>query len=444
MLSLSDKETSPYWKLIYGSPTPKSFNELRIESNKKNQVTQYAKELYVQKNCEYLLSLEVNCLKHKIGKLGIGIGGSRNSLAVSSKTEGFVLLKKIITFEENMGINFFIGGLNRANLSGVIKNLTLKRISKNVLNEGKDLEEKKIFLSDSEAEAIFIEEMNRKCQFLGLTQTVFKNSHGLSSNGQFSTSSDMLKLGLHASGFSEILKVWGAKRHTVKIEGKNYRTIDIKTTGISQELELSYSILGCKTGTLTPNVFNILMLVCDEDENVFLVSIMQSKTLSSRFMDVKKIIDVARKKMSDSKYKPTEVFEACSGSILQIKNNPFYWTNSSHKILYSFNENVVIPQASLTKVMTAIIMLENIQDLNEIFKIKLSDIVGGSGPIIFEGDEITYKDALFLMMLPSSNTIAKAVSRVIGHKLSDNNSKDRISKFGSNLKDSQELSDSFE
>lgn len=138
--------------------------------------------------------------------------------------------------------------------------------------------------------------MNRKCQFLGLTQTVFKNSHGLSSNGQFSTSSDMLKLGLHASGFSEILKVWGAKRHTVKIEGKNYRTIDIKTTGISQELELSYSILGCKTGTLTPNVFNILMLVCDEDENVFLVSIMQSKTLSSRFMDVKKIIDVARKK----------------------------------------------------------------------------------------------------------------------------------------------------
>lgn len=94
--------------------------------------------------------------------------------------------------------------------------------------------------------------------------------------------------------------------------------------------------------------------------------------------------------------------------------------------------------------MTAIIMLENIQDLNEIFKIKLSDIVGGSGPIIFEGDEITYKDALFLMMLPSSNTIAKAVSRVIGHKLSDNISKDRISKFGSNLKDSQELSDSFE
>lgn len=443
-LSLSDKETSPYWKLNYGSPAPKSSDKLRIEPNKKGQVTQYAKELYVRKNCEYLLLLEVNCLKYKTGKLGIGIGGTKDSLAVSRKTEGFVLLKKIVTFEENMGINFFIGGMNRANLSGVIKNLTLTRLSKRVLNEGDSLERKKHVLNDSEAESIFVEEMNRKCQYLGMKKTVFKNPHGLSSTGQFSTSSDMIKLGLQALGFPEILKVWGAKRHTAKIEGKNYRSIAIETTGSSQELESYYSILGCKTGTLAPNVFNTLMLLCDEDENVFLTTIMQSKTSSSRFMDVKKLVDVARKKMSDPQYIPTEVFEAHSGCILQIKNNPLYWTNFPHKLLYSFNEDEVVPQASLTKIMTAIIMLENIQDLNEKFRINLSDIVGGSGPIIFEGDEITYTDALFLMMLPSSNTIAKAVSRVIGHKLSGNTSKDGSFNFDRNLKDSRELSDSFE
>jgi hypothetical protein len=36
---------------------------------------------------------------------------------------------------------------------------------------------------------------------------------------------------------------------------------------------------------------------------------------------------------------------------------------------------------------------------------------------MYDGDQLSFMDALYLMMLPSSNITAKAMGRVIGHKI---------------------------
>lgn len=86
-------------------------------------------------------------------------------------------------------------------------------------------------------------------------------------------------------------------------------------------------------------------------------------------------------------------------------------------ILFEKNADVRWYPASLTKVMTAIIMLDYVSDLNKKIMIIDSDITGGSGPIFEHGDIITLRDALYCMMLPSSNTAANAVARIVGRKI---------------------------
>lgn len=93
-------------------------------------------------------------------------------------------------------------------------------------------------------------------------------------------------------------------------------------------------------------------------------------------------------------------------------NTFFHWLSRSLKPI-----NDLIRPASLTKILTVLVLLDNIKDLHESFVIKRSDLVGGSGPKMYEGDQLTYSDALYLMMLPSSNNTAKAIARVVGRKI---------------------------
>ena len=67
--------------------------------------------------------------------------------------------------------------------------------------------------------------------------------------------------------------------------------------------------------------------------------------------------------------------------------------------------------------MTALCMMEWVDDLDRYISIKASDLMPGSGPKFFEGDSITYRDALHAMLLPSSNTAAVALSRTIGQQM---------------------------
>lgn len=84
--------------------------------------------------------------------------------------------------------------------------------------------------------------------------------------------------------------------------------------------------------------------------------------------------------------------------------------NQKENILYQKNINQVLPMASLTKIMTAIIALENF-DLEEIIKVSTNSvtIIGNNGGLI-RGEELKVKNLLYIMLMESSNDAAMALA----------------------------------
>ncbi|WP_425542347.1 D-alanyl-D-alanine carboxypeptidase family protein, partial [Sphingomonas trueperi] len=89
------------------------------------------------------------------------------------------------------------------------------------------------------------------------------------------------------------------------------------------------------------------------------------------------------------------------------------------KTLYAKGLDEVLKPASVTKVMTAMVMLDHIDNLLDTIQMAEGDQTGGSANNLQVGDIITYDDALHNMMLPSSNVTTTVVARTIGQLLVD-------------------------
>ena len=95
--------------------------------------------------------------------------------------------------------------------------------------------------------------------------------------------------------------------------------------------------------------------------------------------------------------------------------------NSSHAILYNMNEDMVLYEkdadtrtyiASLTKIMTTIVAIENIDDINESVTIPyeaLEGLIEANASVAgFKlGQIVTYKDLLYGILLPSGADAAR-------------------------------------
>lgn len=82
------------------------------------------------------------------------------------------------------------------------------------------------------------------------------------------------------------------------------------------------------------------------------------------------------------------------------------------RILYSKNEEEKLPMASTTKIITAIVAIENNEDLNKIIEIE-KDCVGIEGTSIYlkEGEHLTIEELLYGLMLRSGNDAAVALAK---------------------------------
>ncbi len=84
------------------------------------------------------------------------------------------------------------------------------------------------------------------------------------------------------------------------------------------------------------------------------------------------------------------------------------------RILYNKNANEQRRMASLTKLMTAILLVENC-DMNETISIaKEACYIGGSTAGVKPNDEVNAKDLLMGMLLPSGNDCALAIGYHVG------------------------------
>ena len=78
------------------------------------------------------------------------------------------------------------------------------------------------------------------------------------------------------------------------------------------------------------------------------------------------------------------------------------YDRDTEMMLYGKNENVKCPMASTTKIMSCIVVLENVEDLNKIVEVTAKAAgTGGSRLKLSKGDKITICDLLYGLMLRS-------------------------------------------
>lgn len=105
---------------------------------------------------------------------------------------------------------------------------------------------------------------------------------------------------------------------------------------------------------------------------------------------------------------------------LDIQSENAYFLNlDDNEVLYTKDADEKVEIASLTKIMTAIVTLENIENLDEKVTLIDDDFAG----LIEEnlvtagfkaGQTVTYRDLLYGLLLPSGADAAKALTRLVG------------------------------
>ena len=89
--------------------------------------------------------------------------------------------------------------------------------------------------------------------------------------------------------------------------------------------------------------------------------------------------------------------------------------NLTGRVLYQKNAKKRVSIASLTKIMTSIMLVSNC-DIDEKITIpKQATLIGGSEAGVRVGGEVTAKDLLYSMLLPSGNDAAYTVGFYIGN-----------------------------
>ncbi|WP_180111272.1 hypothetical protein [Acinetobacter sp. YH12136] len=89
----------------------------------------------------------------------------------------------------------------------------------------------------------------------------------------------------------------------------------------------------------------------------------------------------------------------------------------SRDVLYAFNPDMQLQIYSTTKIMTFMVLMDMQPSLNEVLTRTEFDPAIGSGANLDVGDQIYLRDALYNLMLPSSNVSARMIARTFGHKL---------------------------
>lgn len=93
--------------------------------------------------------------------------------------------------------------------------------------------------------------------------------------------------------------------------------------------------------------------------------------------------------------------------------NALVFEEESGKILLQKNANEVVPIASLTKVMTAMVVLDAVQDMDELISIEQTDVdtIKYSSSRVPVGTELPRETILQLALMSSDNRAAAALAR---------------------------------
>ena len=289
--------------------------------------------------------------------------------------------------------------------------------------------------TDAQCTAAFLAYMAKKCTAFGMSGTSYENPSGLTSVSR-STPQDELKLGLVVTAFPKALDIWSAKDQDFAVKGANARTMSITSlgnSGIGAYLSnAGYRRLGGKGGSLTREGYHkasvqlveiggtpvILSLMCtgqtaydNLDASTKELCDVVSATLQGQTPTVG--TNLAQLVSSGGGYAACVVPDVPGGyanlvTPAQLLDRP-----------YSVSDAPTVSRipASTTKIMTTLCVLDFLQSPFETVQVKTVDISTGSGSTYYDGDVLNLLDALKILMMESSNTLANAVSRYTGQKI---------------------------
>lgn len=110
----------------------------------------------------------------------------------------------------------------------------------------------------------------------------------------------------------------------------------------------------------------------------------------------------------------TAKVESKSQSVPDLRSNAFYILDESGaKVLAARNERVAVPIASITKLMTALVVLEARQPMDEMIAITRDDVraTAGGNSRLAAGARLSRADLLHLALMSSENRAAHALCR---------------------------------
>jgi D-alanyl-D-alanine carboxypeptidase len=232
---------------------------------------------------------------------------------------------------------------------------------------------------------------------------------------------DMVKMVIYASRYKELATIWNEKSYTFTIEGENPREITINTTVTLPIIEKDYHIFGGKTGgiwgTNEIDGFHMVLMTNAPNDRRFIAAIRGASTAEERCNDLKTSLEHAKLLLNHPNATVDDIASDSAAVCLMPLHHPVPYEPQDIPLIYSKNADIAGHPASITKIMTVITALDYMTNLDEKIVLQESDITPGMGNYFHAGDIITFRDALYSMMLPSSNTCATAVARRAGEKI---------------------------
>lgn len=149
-----------------------------------------------------------------------------------------------------------------------------------------DPKQQKEYINRLSPRKLFIKEMNRQTQELGMQDTVFANPHGLMNFNSHSSAQDVAKLVSAAMKESYFCQIVNCKRHTCKAldENENEKSFSWKNTNKL----LWKGFCGVKTG-VTPTAGPCLATSIEREGMSLVVVVLNCKTLGQRWVEVRKL-----------------------------------------------------------------------------------------------------------------------------------------------------------
>ena len=308
--------------------------------------------------------------------------------------------------------------------------------------------------TDVDYVARFIAEMNTKAALMGMSNTHFVEPAGNQPSDYNSPQSypelflvydrnimsirDALKELVYANGIQAITNAWNYPSFTLSFNRNGNATSTTITSTVYNNttyqstinsLLQDYDILGGKTGSTASRTINnktyyggqcLLMIVRHKaSERIFASAYIAAWTSVSQ---------PTINKWGDSKAGLDYVVNGGNFPSLSTNANRYHViaeltsNSNSTNIIYqnvpsgASVDDKLIP-ASLTKVVTAILLAENVQNLNFQVKIKECDRQPPTGYAFIANDELYMNDVLKCLMVQSSNTSALVIARVVGEIL---------------------------